>query len=163
MPRNIPSKIELLIYDCDGVLTDNKVTVDEAGHEYVTFNRGDGFAISRIKNELKIEQIVVSTEKNPIVMVRCKKLGIKAINSVENKSELVRKYCNEKGINCDNVMFIGNDLNDEEAMNVVGLRGCPADAEPEIKKISEWVSIKNGGCGVIRDLYRCLSIQDEDT
>ena len=52
---------------------------------------------------------------------------------------------------------MGNDLNDYEVMNIVGVRGCPADAEIEIKRICDWVSVKNGGEGVIRELYRKIS------
>ena len=156
MTSNAISTIDLLIYDCDGVLTDNKVIVDENGRESVSFNRGDGFAIDRIKNELKIDQVVISTEVNSIVLKRCNKLGIKAINGVGNKTDVVRNYCREKGIDLKKVMFIGNDLNDKGAMDIVGVRGCPADAEPEIMEISDWVSNKDGGCGVIRDLYRFI-------
>lgn len=155
----IPINIDLMIYDCDGVLTDNKVIVDEHGHEYVSFHRGDGLAISRIKNELMIRQVVISTEKNPVVLRRCEKLGIPVINAVEDKSIAVRDYCMKNQIALDKVMFIGNDLNDAGAMNEVGFTGCPADAEPEIKCISGWISEKNGGYGVIRDLYRVLSSQ----
>ena len=155
--RTIPSNIELLVYDCDGVLTDNRVIVDENGTESAIFNRGDGYAISRIKDDLKIAQIVVSTEKNPIVTKRCEKLGIDVINGVGDKASVISNYCKEAGIELNDVMFIGNDLNDECAMNIVGFTGCPQDAEYEITRISKWISEKKGGYGVIRDLYRCLT------
>ena len=69
------SNIKLLIYDCDGVLTDNRVLVDETGQESVLFHRGDGYGIRMLK-ELGIEQMIVSTETNPIVARRAEKLKI---------------------------------------------------------------------------------------
>ena len=155
--RDVISDIELLIYDCDGVLTDNKVIVDENGKESVVFNRGDGFAISKIKKDLGIKQIIISTEKNPIIIKRCEKLNIEAINGIEDKEQMVKSYCDNNGIDLRHVMFIGNDLNDKCAMEIVGFTGCPLDAEYEIKTISNWISEKKGGDGVIRDLYRCLT------
>lgn len=149
------SKICVLVYDCDGVLTDNKVTVDEKGHEYVSFNRGDGFAISKI-SQIPLVQLVISTEVNPIVTKRCQKLKIPVYNGVDDKKSVLHNYCVSNHIMPENVMFIGNDLNDLECMKYVGVRGCPLDAEPEIKDICQWISNKNGGDGVIRDLYRDL-------
>ncbi len=151
-----PENIKLLVYDCDGVLTDNKVIVDENGKEYATFNRGDGYGIAHIR-ELGIEQIVVSTEINPIVVKRCEKLKLPVVNAVENKEDCVRRYCCENDILLEDTMFIGNDLNDLSAMNAVGYRGCPKDAEPEIINVCDWISSKNGGDGVIRELSRQIS------
>ena len=68
-----------------------------------------------------------------------------------------RKFCEENGYALEEVMFIGNDLNDYEAMMLAGTKGAPADAEEEILKIADWISTKNGGYGVIRELYRILS------
>ena len=78
------SKVRLLVYDCDGVLTDNQVYVSEDGREYASFNRGDGYGIRMIK-ELGIEQIILSTETNPIVVQRANKLKIPVVFGVENK------------------------------------------------------------------------------
>jgi len=150
------TKVKLLIYDCDGVLTDNKVTVDQSGNEYATFHRGDGWAITHIPL-LGIKQAVVSTEKNPIVLHRCRKLNLEVHYGVDNKLEAVRRYCADSNIPMESVMYIGNDLNDYDCMKAIGIRGCPSDAEPEIKEICEWVSSKTGGSGVIRELYRMLS------
>lgn len=150
------TSIELIIYDFDGVLTDNRVLVDQYGNESVFANRGDGYGIARIK-ELGILQVIVSTETNAVVERRAEKLGIEVIHGVENKQAVVADFCNRVGIAPKNAMFIGNDLNDYDAMLYVGIRGCPKDAEKEILSISEWISNANGGYGVARDLYRYLS------
>ena len=153
---DFPSDVELLVYDCDGVLTDNRVLVDEDGKESVFFNRGDGLAISKIRG-LNIRQLVLSSEINPIIEKRCEKLKIDVIYGSDNKADAIRDYCAKAGISVKKVMFIGNDLNDLGAMETVGHCGCPNDAEREIIAISDWVSSRKGGEGVIRELYSLIS------
>lgn len=148
--------VKLLVYDCDGVLTDNRVIVDELGHESAIFNRADGYGISRL-NDIGIKQLIISTEKSPIVLKRCEKLGLEVIYNCSDKKKELIDYCSTNSIPLNKVMFIGNDLNDLEAMNIAGFRGCPNDAEPEIISVADWVSSKNGGNGVIRELYRLIS------
>lgn len=150
------SNIRLLIYDCDGVLTDNRVLVSETGEEYALFHRGDGYAIRMLK-ELGIRQIIVSTEENPIVEHRARKLKIDVVHSVTDKRTAVVRYCREHGFATEEAMFIGNDLNDFDAMKTVGICGCPRDAEPEIQDICHWISTKNGGQGLVRELYRIIA------
>ena len=149
-------EIKLIVYDFDGVMTDNHVFVDENGKETVMVNRGDGWGVNMIR-ALGIRQVIISTEVNPVVEKRANKLNLDVIHGVEDKRITVIKYCEQEGIDLQDVMYIGNDLNDYEAMNVVGVKGVPADAEPEVKKIADWVSRKNGGDGVVRDLARTLS------
>ena len=155
-PASFPDNIKLLIYDCDGVLTDNKVIVDEKGNESVSFNRSDGLAIGHIK-KLGLSQLVLSGETNPVVTKRCEKLKIEAITGSDNKETAVREYCKKMNIPVEDVLFIGNDINDLDAMRIVGFCGCPSDAEEEIKEVSQWVSTKKGGDGVIRELLRVIT------
>lgn len=157
------SRVTLLVYDCDGVLTDNRVLVDEAGRESVFFHRGDGYGIARIR-ELGIRQMILSTETNPVVARRAEKLHLPVIHGTADKKTQLMEYCASQGIPLEQVMYIGNDLNDWDAMNLAGIRGCPRDAEPEIQVICHWISEKAGGYGVIRDLYRvlCVGKRQED-
>lgn len=148
-------KISLIVYDFDGVMTDNTVHVDQNGTESVVVNRSDGYAVARIR-ELGVKQIIISTEKNPVVVKRAEKLNIPVINGVDNKKTVLYQYCCENKINLSEVIYIGNDLNDYDAMKCVGYPCCPCDAEIEIRKISVWISSCNGGHGVIRDLFRKL-------
>jgi len=148
------NSVRLIIYDFDGVMTNNRVIVDETGTESVIVNRSDGYAVRQIEKTKK--QIILSTETNPVVERRAEKLKIDVIHCVENKADTVMKYCAEHNINLCEIMFIGNDLNDCEAMKLSGLKGCPADAEPEIKELADWISEKNGGDGVVRDLFRWI-------
>ena len=151
--------VKLLIYDCDGVLTDNRVLVDETGKESVFFHRGDGYGIQMLK-QMGIKQMIISTEQNSVVERRAEKLSIDIIHAVEDKRIEVIRCCRKCGISTEQAMFIGNDLNDFDAMKTTGFCGCPQDAEPEIKEISHWVSTKAGGHGVIRELYRILSVRE---
>lgn len=149
------SNLKLIVYDFDGVMTDNKVMLDEFGKETVTVNRGDGYGVAEIK-KLGIEQVIISTETNNVVRKRAEKLKIDVINAVQDKKSTVENYCRERGYYLSETMFIGNDLNDFEAIMICGVKGAPADAEPEILEIADWISSKAGGDGVIRELYRFL-------
>ncbi len=147
--------IKCILYDFDGVMTDNRVVVDENGMEGVFVNRSDGLAISLIR-KMGIGQAIVSTEKNPVVKRRAEKLNLEVIYGVCDKGEAVKQYCEIHGFDLANTMFIGNDLNDIPAMLRVGVKGCPWDAYPEIRQMADWISLKKGGYGVIRDLYDWL-------
>ena len=150
--KNVFDKIELIVYDFDGVMTDNKVNVDQHGNESVKVNRGDGLAISEIK-KLGISQIIISTEKNIVVQKRAEKLNIPFIQGVENKKTTLISYLKGNKIDSNNVAFIGNDTNDLEVMEIVGLPISPSDAHPKVKEISKIITNSKGGDGVIREVY----------
>lgn len=147
--------IELIIYDFDGVMTDNRALIFEDGREAVFVNRADGLAIELIK-KMGIAQIIVSTETNPVVKTRAKKLKIPLMRSVKNKKKTIEKYLEKKGINRKRVIFVGNDINDKEAMEFVGWPVAPADASKEIRKIARITTKSQGGEGVIRELLSFL-------
>ena len=145
------SSLILIVYDFDGVMTDNKVYVDQNGNEMVQVNRADGLSIAKIK-KLGIKQIIISTEKNPVVPTRAKKLGIYCLQGIENKKDVLMNYCKKNDIDIKNVAYVGNDINDKEAMEIVGYSFCPIDAYGSIKKISNHILDTKGGNGVIREL-----------
>ncbi len=148
--------IRLIIYDFDGVMTDNHVYLNQDGVEMAMCHRGDGLGVGIIR-DLGITQYIVSTEENPIVARRAQKLKIGVMHKVKDKVQAVRQLCSELDTDLAEVMYIGNDTNDLEAMKLAGVKGAPKDAEPEILDIADWVSSKNGGQGVIRELARILS------
>ena len=145
------NKIKLIVYDFDGVMTDNKVYVDQNGNEMVSVNRSDGLGVSEIK-KLGIKQIILSTEKNPVVTARASKLGITCLQEIDNKKNALMDYCNNNDIELNNVAFVGNDINDKKAMEIVGVTFCPADAHENIITISDYIFKTKGGNGVIREL-----------
>jgi len=144
-------EVELVIYDFDGVMTNNKVLINENGKESVFCNRSDGLAISYIK-EMGLPQIIISTEKNKIVEMRARKLGIQVIHGTDYKKNIVKKYCSDKNIDLNKVIFIGNDINDLETMKIVGYPIAPSDAHTIIKNEAKFLTKAKGGEGVIREL-----------
>jgi len=147
--------IKYFFYDFDGVMTNNKVFIDENGNEMVEVNRSDGLGIAEIK-KLGIKQIILSTETNPVVSRRAEKLGIKCMQGIENKKEALTEYCMKHNIQLMDVAFVGNDINDKEAMIIAGNSFCPIDAQKSITNISNYVLGSKGGEGVIRELYDIL-------
>ena len=150
------SGLRSIIYDFDGVMTDNRVLVDQDGREAVFVNRSDGLAVGELK-KLGLAQIIISTERNSVVGARAKKLGLPVLQSVADKAAAVRQYLAENGFQPAEVAFVGNDLNDLAAMRTVGWPIAPADAQPEVKKIAKVVLKAKGGRGVVRELFGLLA------
>jgi YrbI family 3-deoxy-D-manno-octulosonate 8-phosphate phosphatase len=147
--------ISLIIYDFDGVMTDNKAYVFQDGSEAVRVNRSDGLAVHLLK-KMGIKQIIISTETNPVVGIRAKKIGIPCIQGVGSKLEVVKDYLKKNKINKENVVFMGNEVNDIPAMQYVGISVAPADAYAEVKKIATLTLKTKGGHGVIREFLAIL-------
>ena len=143
--------IKALLMDFDGVMTDNKVYVDQHGIEYVCCSRADGLGIN-ILREKNIQLAIVSTETNKVVSARGEKLGIKVYQSVEDKGSLVKKFCEENNIGLHETAFVGNDINDIPAFNVVQKKICPNDSVQEVKFFCDYILSSNGGDGVIREI-----------
>ena len=141
----------LVVFDFDGVLTDNRVLVFDNGQEAVFCNRSDGMAIGALRRA-GIPVIIMSMETNCVVSARARKLEIEAVQAVNDKGAALETFCKERGIPLDTVIYVGNDLNDMDAMLKVGHSVCPADAHPQIKAISRTVLKTAGGYGVAREL-----------
>jgi Low specificity phosphatase (HAD superfamily) len=153
---NYRSNIKLIVYDFDGVMTDNMVYLDQDGKESVQINRSDGLGVSEIK-KMGIRQLILSTEKNPVVSMRAKKLKIECLQGVDNKQIVLRDYCNQNKIQIKTVAYVGNDINDKEAMEMVGYSFCPSDAHESIKNISHYTLKSKGGGGVSREILDVLN------
>ena len=148
-------KLKLIVYDFDGVMTDNKVYIDQVGNEMVQVSRADGQGIYEIK-KLGIDQIIISTEKNSVVLKRANKLGIPCLQGIEDKKVSLIDHCNKNNIDLKHTAFVGNDINDKTAMNIVGTTFCPADAHNSIKAISDHILKTKGGQGVVRELLEII-------
>jgi len=150
------NKIKLIVYDFDGVMTNNKAYIDMNGNEFVQISRADGLGVSEIKKQ-SINQIILSSEKNKVVQSRAKKLGIECIHGVDDKKDVLIKYCTNNKIDINSVAYVGNDINDEEVMKIVGYTFCPSDSHKRIKKIAQHVLISKGGDGVAREILDLIS------
>ena len=169
--NNFPSinKVHTIIFDFDGVFTNNKVYLNENGSETIACDKSDSLGLDIFRNFLKInkldiEMFVLSKEKNSVVSSRCKKLKLKCFNGVNNKLDFVKDYLfNKKKSNSINsyegIIYLGNDLNDYEIMNVVGFSVCPNDGYVMIKNISNVVLNSKGGDGFVREfIERFISL-----
>ena len=145
------SNIKLLALDFDGVLTNNKVIVDENGKESVICNRSDSMGIGLLKKK-GIDVIVISKEANKVVKARCNKLKISCVQGIDDKISILKKEINKRGLQPEEVCFIGNDVNDVECIEYVGLGVAVNDAFSEVKKAAKIVTEKNGGKGAVREI-----------
>tara|TARA_B100000965_G_C19581722_1_gene753873 strand:+ start:1808 stop:2302 length:495 start_codon:yes stop_codon:yes gene_type:complete len=149
--------IKVLFLDFDGVLTDNKVIVNEKGIESVRCSRSDSLYSDMIKNKFSLKLIVISSEKNRVVEVRCQKMKLPFIHGVSDKLKSINKFLIKNNLNFQNLAYIGNDLNDLEVMKKCNFKICPYDSVPEIKKISNLVLKTKGGDGVLKEVFNEFS------
>jgi YrbI family 3-deoxy-D-manno-octulosonate 8-phosphate phosphatase len=149
--RPLPPKIELLVFDFDGVMTDDRVWVDEEGHESVAANRRDGMGIAAL-HKIGISMVVLSTEANPIVAARCRKLNLTAIQGVGDKSSALQALLDERKLDPAHVVYLGNDINDLPCFPLVGCAVVVADAHPSVTQQADLVLTRPGGHGAVREL-----------
>ena len=142
---------DLLVFDFDGVLTDNSVLLREDGREFVTCSRSDGLAFDVLR-AIKLKTIIISSETSLVVKSRAQKLKLPVFFGVKNKRESLSIYCKENSFDLARTVFVGNDLNDYYAMQACGTSICPSDAHPIIKNIASWVTSSPGGMGVAREI-----------
>lgn len=143
--------IKLLVLDFDGVLTNNYVWITEDGLELVRCNRSDGIGLSRLRS-IGIQTYIMSTEKNKVVSTRANKLKTPVLQGVEDKKDAIIKLSNELDIPLNNIAFLGNDINDIPAFEVVGLPIGVADSFEEINSKIVYKTKKNGGEGAVREI-----------
>jgi YrbI family 3-deoxy-D-manno-octulosonate 8-phosphate phosphatase len=145
--------------DFDGVFTDNRVLVFEDGREAVFVSRADGMGISLLR-KVDFPMVVISTERNPVVSVRCKKLHLECIQGIDNKLSVLRKWASNKGVDMDQVAYAGNDINDVECMKAVGNSVAVADAHPSALKVANMVLSARGGHDAIREIVDIIIADD---
>ena len=143
--------IDAFIFDFDGVLTDNLVYVNQNGEETVSCSRADGLAFDVLRN-LGKPVYILSTEKNHVVSARAEKLKINVLQGVSNKSDHLMKLISKEGYSLENLLYVGNDLNDYKIMQLCGYTACPIDSHERIKSIAQVVLNTEGGNGVVREL-----------
>jgi len=151
----MPMELDLIVFDFDGVFTDNKVHVSASGEETVVCDRRDGLGI-RMLRHIGFRMFILSLETNPVVAVRAKKLGLEAVTGCPNKLRLLREYSEKNNIDLSKTVYMGNDLNDLEAMRAVGFSVCPSDAHEDVRNIASCVLGARGGDGAVRELSEMI-------
>ena len=156
--RAVPdlSAIRLLVLDFDGVLTDDRVTVDETGREAVVCSRSDGFGLEMLRRMSGVEVAVLSKETNPVVAARCRKLGLTCHQGYDDKLPQLERMAAERGLEPSQVAYVGNDLNDLEPMGWCGVAIAVADARAEVLAAADFVTRQRGGRGAVREVCDLL-------
>ena len=150
------SKCKFLVLDFDGVLTDNKVYINQNGIETVRCDRGDGLGLELLKKYTDIEVLIISKEKNPVVAARAKKLKIRCISGEDDKLAVLKKEIKLKKISLEQICFIGNDLNDVKLLKSVSLGIAVADYHQSVLSVTDYITKKKGGDGAVREVCELL-------
>jgi N-acylneuraminate cytidylyltransferase len=154
----LPVSIDLVVFDFDGVLTDNRVLVFPDGGEAVACDRGDGLAISRLR-QAGIPTFVLSSEVNPVVASRCRKLALECLQGVDDKLSALRRFAETRRAALANTVYVGNDVNDLACLRAVGCAVVPADAHPSVLPHAHIVLSRAGGRGAVRELCDLILVQ----
>lgn len=148
--------IRALVMDFDGVHTDDTVMTDQNGIESVSTSRGDGLGLSRLRATGRYKMLILSKEQNPVVQARAKKLAIEAKNAVDDKVAALNTWLAQHDLTLDQVLFIGNDINDLPVMRCVGLSAAPNDSHASVLAEADWVVPFPGGRGALRAICDTL-------
>ena len=143
--------VKLVVFDFDGVFTDNTVYVSQDGVESVRCWRSDGLGLAKLKRA-GIPTAIVSTETNPVVTARSRKLAMRCIQSCEDKLAAVRALAVEHGLTLADVAFVGNDINDLACLQAVGLPIVVQDAHPDVVGAGVYRTTAPGGRGAVREV-----------
>jgi YrbI family 3-deoxy-D-manno-octulosonate 8-phosphate phosphatase len=153
--NRLPSGAQALVLDFDGVFTDNKVIVFQDGREAVVCDRGDGHGIAQLK-KTGLPILILSTESNPVVKARARKLGLACLNGIADKVVVLKKWMSHNKIDPAKVIYVGNDVNDLGCMEIVGCAVAVADAHPLVLNQARVVLQHPGGQGALREVCEML-------
>lgn len=151
--RPMPERIKLIISDFDGVLTDNRVWTDQEGRESVVASRADGMHLRDLR-ERGIEVVLLSSEPNPVVRARAKKMDIEVVQGIDTrrKGDAMTTMLSQKKIDPAHVIYVGNDVNDLPCFEIAGWAVAVADSYPEVRRAADYVLQTPGGRGALREL-----------
>jgi 3-deoxy-D-manno-octulosonate 8-phosphate phosphatase (KDO 8-P phosphatase) len=158
--KELLNHITTFVFDVDGVMTDGSVILFPGQEPLRTFHSKDGFAIQKaVKKGYRV--VIITGGKSQAVKERLQALGVtdiflNASNKIEQIEELFLMYDLKK----EEVLYMGDDLPDYEAMAACGVACTPYDGTPEIKAIADYVSPVSGGKGCVRDVIeQTLKVQ----
>ena len=149
--RSLIQQVRLVVFDFDGVFTDNAVYVSQDGAESVRCWRGDGLGL-RILEQLGISLLVLSTEENPVVLHRCRKLKVRCLQACPDKVITLTQVAAEMGLAFSQVAYLGNDINDQGCLEKAGLPMVVADAHPDVIHLAKYRTQLRGGYGAVREV-----------
>lgn len=150
---DVPARIDVdaVVTDFDGVHTDDTALVDADGSEHVRVSRSDGMGVARLRRA-GVPVLILSTETNPVVGARAAKLKVDVLQAIDDKATALRQWADIRGIPLARIAYLGNDVNDLDAMALVGWPVAVADARPEVRAAARRVLSRPGGHGAVREL-----------
>lgn len=145
-------KIKLLLTDIDGVWTDTGVYYSARGEELKRFSIRDGMGVQRLRELVGVETGIITGENSGAVVKRAEKLGIQEVHlNARHKAAVINSIMEKRLFTPEEVAYIGDDTNDLEALGVVGLSACPADAVSAVREVVDHVCVSAGGHGAFRE------------
>lgn len=145
------ARVRLVAFDFDGVFTDNSVYVFEDGREAVRCSRGDGMGVGLLQ-EAGVAAVIISTERNPVVSARARKLALRAVQGCDDKVAALMALAAELQVPLADAAFVGNDVNDLPCLRIVGLPIIVADAHPDVVVDGAYRTERPGGRGAVREV-----------
>ncbi len=145
------AEIRLVVFDFDGVFSDNRVWTNDRGEESVACFRGDSQGLRRL-DEVGVAYFILTSETNDAVPARARKIRSECIRGIEDKLPVLREQLERRGVSPEETAYLGNDVNDAECLAVVGLPVVPADAWDEVMPLARLVLTRAGGNGCVREL-----------
>ncbi|MGW0703100.1 cytidylyltransferase domain-containing protein [Streptomyces sp. NPDC002867] len=147
--------VDAVVLDFDGTQTDDRVLIDADGREIVAVHRGDGLGVAHLR-KAGLELLILSTEQNPVVAARARKLQVPVLHGIDRKDLALKQWCEEKGIAPERVLYVGNDVNDLPCFHLVGWPVAVASAHDSVRAAARAVTATSGGEGAIREIAAWL-------
>lgn len=144
--------VRALVMDFDGVHTDDRAWVDSQGNEAVTVSRRDGMGIERLRKLGRHKTVIVSKERVDVVHARARKLGVECYNQTEDKTHAIGEWLKRNELTWNDVLYVGNDVNDLGPLQRAGVSACPNDAHREVLAVADWIVPFGGGSGAVREI-----------
>ena len=153
--------VDAVVTDFDGVHTDDRVLVAEDGSEFIVANRSDGMGV-RLLREAGVPMLILSTEVNPVVSARARKLDVDVRHGLTDKASALVEWVEQRGFDLARVAYVGNDVNDLACLNLVGWPIAVADAHPLVIAAARVVLTRRGGDGAVRELAELAMPTDKE-
>ncbi len=146
------SKIKLLAFDVDGVMTDGSITYDENGIEYKTFNAKDGHGLAKMARNGFITAIITGRKNGTVDRRACDLRVTEVFQGVKNKLPILEGLMEKYGLDFSQVAYMGDDEPDICILEKVAIAGCPADAVSRVQAVCNFRASRDGGKGAVREL-----------
>lgn len=156
-PAVVPTRadVDAVVLDFDGTQTDDRVLIDSDGRELVAVHRGDGLGIAALRRA-GLKLLILSTEKNPVVAARARKLNLPVLHGIDRKDAALKRWCEESGVAPERVLYAGNDVNDLPCFGLVGWPVAVASAHDSVRAAARAVTTTPGGAGAVREIAAWL-------